>query len=272
MADIFWIMEATADDCIAEFWINDLPIARRGKEYGFFHGAPVNEYLRPGTNELSMVVYPGKGPGRSVAGPRDGRRKIVPDKGKAEFKLSIYPRGAIVGGPDRNELVSFSWEADGEAAVVVPLVRTVEIDLDPPFGPWAWEEFEPLTLDETTRFEIDKVIRHLHLALSGGLSEPFIEMSTHRFADIEAAHYLPKGDRAAEGEKLFPFLMDRPDWAMEPLASVEPDIRLVGRSRLVEICDAKGSAVLRQQPDEEGNTTLFRMMLGYDGSDWQIVR
>ena len=59
---------------------------------------------------------------------------------------------------------------------------------------------------------------------------------------------------------------------MTPLSELEPDLRLAGEGRLVEFVAKDGTPLLRQIEDEAGNRLEFRMMAGFDGEEWQLVR
>ena len=143
--NLFYILEVTADHCVAEFYINDFPIVRRGGACGYYYGGPVNEYLIKGLNTLSVIIEPGDRPGSAMAGDNGGRRRAVPEKEAAvSMKLSRYPKGAIVGGPDGEALIASAWQADEGRPMMLPQVRSVQVELDPPFGPWPWERYNLL--------------------------------------------------------------------------------------------------------------------------------
>jgi hypothetical protein len=271
--DLFYVIECAADNCIAEFYVNDVPIARRGKECGHFIGAPVNEYILKGTNEIAFVVNPGGTPGNALLGEGGKRDRCIPEKdAKVSAILARYPRGAVVGGPDRDELIGLEWTRDENAYTVFPLVRSVQLELDPPFGPWPWEQFPHITLDETVIGEVMDFIKEMHLALAAGYSEHFAEKCHHRFTDVEQAHFLEPGDREAEAKQLFSYVMEEPGWAMVPLDQVEPDLRLCAQDRMVQLIAKDWHAILRQQPDEEGRGIFFPMMVSKIDEEWQIVR
>lgn len=269
----FWVIEATAKNCVAEFYVNDVPVTRRGREHGLFHGAPINELLHPGENELSMLVLPGATPGTAVAGDGDGRRRrVIPEEGSVEVRLCAYPQGAVIGGPDGEELLALRWEADGETPVIVPFVLTGVVTLDVPFGPWEWESFPRTSLDDAAAAAIRALVADIHLSLSGALADPFLEACAPRFRDIEQAHYMAPGDRARAGANLLPSLFERSDWEMEALEGIDFDLRVVGRGRLVELVDEAGAAILRKPSGEGGMGTEFKALVGFDGAGWKIVR
>jgi hypothetical protein len=271
--DMFYVIECTAENCIAEFYVNDIPIARRGKECGHFIGAPSNEYILKGTNEIAFVVNPGDTPGNALLGKEGTRDRYLPEKDAVvSATLARYPRGAVVGGPDREALASLEWTEDENAYTVFPMVRSVQVELSPPFGPWPWEQLPLIALDDTVTGEVMDFIKEMHLALAAGYSEPFIEKCGPRFTDIEQAHFLAPGNREAEAKRLFSYVMDEPGWAMVPLDQVEPDLRLCGRDRMVQLIAKDWRPILRQQPDEKGRGVTFSMMVSKIDNEWQIVR
>ncbi len=273
MKDIFYVLELTVEKCMAELYLNDIPIARRGMDCGYFYGVPVNEFIVNGKNEIALVLEPGDRPSHAYTGKEGQRGRFVPDKeAKITAILGTYPCGAVVGGPDRTELAAIGWTPDDGSPLMFPQVRSVRVDIWPPFAPWKWEQAPPITLDEETLGEIDAFIKDLHLSLSAAFHEPFLEKCTLRFSEIEQAHYLPPGNRASEARRVFPDIMDTPSWAMQPLQEIAYDLRLCARERMVQLISKDWQAILRQTPNEKGEGIFFSMFLSKIEGKWEVVR
>lgn len=271
--ELFYVLECTADNCIAEFFVNDFPIAVRGKSFGHFHGAPANEYIINGVNEITMVLYPGDRPAKSLAGIETERKRVVPlDDAKASVRVCTYPKGAIVGGPDAKELLLMEWKAEPDKPVTVPCVRSATVDIIHPLGPWVWEGLPSLAWNDETESDVRSVLEELHMAFSGAMLEPFIEKCRHRFIEIDQAHYFPEGSRAERASELLPEKLEDPEWAMEPIESKKPDFRLCAKGRLVQAISEDWQACLRSVPDEGGLQIFFSMILGLIEDKWQIIR
>ena len=75
----FYVFECLARGCVAEFYLNDIPIIRRGSGVGLEYGGQVNQYLVDGTNELTIVVNPGPVPGEAGSITTVDARKVATD-------------------------------------------------------------------------------------------------------------------------------------------------------------------------------------------------
>ncbi len=271
---IFYVLECKASNCKAEFYLNDFPLATRGEAWGHFFGAPVNEYILPGINTLTLVIGPGESPGLALRGPENGRQRLsAHPQAHVSARLCTYPGGAIVGGPDGKELIAIQWHAEGDAPLFFPLVRAVTTTIESPFGPWPWQEFEPVNLDGDTQAEIAEFVQQLHLAFAGAMPEPFIEASAHRFADVERSSYLPDGDRRGEAETMLPKIMEDLTWDMQPLESLPPDLRLCAAGHMVELIAMDWKPLLRSVPEQISDAVYyFDMLIGKTEGAWVIVR
>lgn len=271
--DMFYVVECTAGEVMAEFYVNDIPIARRGREMGYFYGVPVNENILKGRNEIAFVVEPGDRPSRAVSGENGRRARKTPDpKSVVSMRLGTCPRGAVLGGPDFKPLASIQWSPPADGPVTFPLVRSARVDLDPPFGPWAWEASPPVRLDEAAMEALNAFVWELHLSMKAGFPDPYIEANRLRFAEGEQAHFLPEGERAATARNALADIMEDPGWEMAPLESLEPDFRLCGRDRLVQLIASDWDSVLRNQATDGGAQIFFRLIMGRIDGEWMIVR
>ena len=272
--DIFYVLECTVQNCKAEFYVNDFPIERRGQDWGYFYGAPVNEYILKGQNTISVVINPGPSPGRALSGTDSGRQRSMPHlEANVSLKLGTYPRGAVVGGPDCRDLVSIEWKPGKERSHFFPLVFSAAVDIDPPFGPWAWQQFPRVELDDATRQEIDTFIKEIHTAFAGAMPEPFIDAAQPRFSDGEQSNFLPAGERQGQAETMLPKIMGRLSWGMQPLDGIEPDLRLCAEGKMGELIAKDWQPVLRSIPEEESEAVYyFAMMVSKVDGEWQVIR
>jgi len=271
--NLFYILEATADGCVAEFYINDFPICRRGTACGYYYGGPVNEFLLKGENTLAFIIQPGKTPSTALSGETGERQRRVPEENAfVSLKLSRYPKGAIVGSPDGEELASLEWRPEAGRPVMFPRIGALRIELDLPYGPWDWEDYPLIVLDGAVTEEITAFASDLHLGFAAGFHEPYVERCAVRFADAENAHFLEPGDRGAEAKDLLPYVMDDPAWEMLPLQELTPSFRLCAEDRMVQVVADDWNALLRQRPDDKGNGVQFPMMVAKVDGEWGIIR
>ncbi len=269
----FYVFECEVDGCTAEFYLNDIPVIRRGNEIGRFYKGQSNELVRDGINEIAVIVHPGKTPAEAIAGDGGKRRQIASDKASVSAALAVYPFGAVAGGPDRTELFGLAWKGRSDGIPeIFPKVLGIQHDLGPLFGPWAWESLPPLTLDEGERTEIRKFLEPLHLSLAAGDPELFIEESRMRLDDTARAYGLPPGQKEDLIRQVTRRDAAQPWWGMQPLAPDTFNLRLCGGNRLVQLIGNDWMPVLKENPDEEDGVGTYSMMIGKVDGKWHIIR
>jgi hypothetical protein len=270
---IYYVFECAVDNCSAEFYLNDIPIVLRSQDGGRLFGGQVNELVVDGVNEIGAVIHPGPQPGLAIRGQEGKRDRFVAKDAKVFAALSTYPQGAVVGGPDRRQLIRLDWEADPDGwPEVFPKVVTTTEDLGPLLGEWAWENAPRLTLDADTRREIEGFLSTLHEALTNGDPEPFIEAGAIRLAEVEKAFDLKPGMKAEHVRKVTLRDAAQPWWGMQPLNSDQFDLRLCAGGRLVECIGHDFQPLLKESPDDDGGVGMYDMLLAKIEDKWQIVR
>lgn len=268
---VFYILECGVENCRAEFWLNDIPVTLRGQEEGVFFGGPVNPLVQDEMNEISILVHPGKTPATRLTGGA-ARSRFDPGDARAWAKLSWYPFGSIVGGPDGMELLAAEWTGTPGQPEVFPKVVTKRGHLGDLFGPWLWHTAPPLALDEEEREQIDDVLETLRNAFDNGDVEPFMKRSQTRLDDLEKSHGLEPGEKSGIIRLLLRKDMANPWWGMQPIARQGMVRRLCGGNRLVQLLAGDGKPPLREKPEPDGSVSYYDMILGKVGGDWHIVR
>lgn len=270
---IYYVFECAVDNCTAEFYLNDIPIVMRSQDGGRLFGGQVNELVVDGINEIDAVIYPGPQPGQALSGPGGKRDRFVAADAKVFAALSTYPPGAVVGGPDRKQLIRMEWAADPDGwPEVLPKVMSAAQDLGPLLGEWAWEGAPRITLDEDTCQEIADFLGVLHAALAAGDPEPFIEAGAIRLEEVEKAFDLKPGSKAEHVRKVTLRDAAEPWWGLQPLNPANFDLRLCAADRLVECIGRDFQPVLKETPDEDGGVGHYDMLLAKIDDRWQIVR
>lgn len=280
----FYVLECEAEGCVVELYLNDQPVERRGEGRGLgkFYNGQCNHELVPGENELTLVISPGPTPASTLrARPeRPGRarrlsirRNEEPKPGKATCKLTRYLEHEVIGSPAGELLLELSWELEPTAERHWPQVVSATVELGELWGRWAWQDAEPLTLDEQTRAEVKLFLEDLHAALSNKDLDPLIERSRSRVAEISRAYELPAGQKEEEVRKNAAFFQEQEGWGMAPLDWEQADLRLCGRRRLIECVAQDGMSLLRELPrGEHGVVNSWPLFLAKIDGRLEIVR
>ncbi len=273
MTTAFYVLECMADGCVAEFYLNDVPVVGRGPDLGKQYAGQSNQYLVDGLNEISILVNPGPTPSKAIHGPGGRRIRAAAPGAKASASLCRYPFGATVGGPSREELARAEWFGPaGDAPVVFPLVVTARKDLGKLAGRWEWESSERIALDAESRAGIGMLLSELRTSLDAGDPEPFIEAGRTRLAELALAYGQPPGKKERIIRKAMDDDSSQPWWGMQDLDPKQFDFRLCGRNRLVEALNADWNPCLREKPDPSSGVGLYGMMIGRSGGRWKILR
>jgi len=270
---IFYVLECSVEKCVAEFYINDIPITRRGPQYGKMLNGPMNQMIKDGVNALEIVVNPGDIPSESYLGSGGKRRRLTPEDGAfAKAKISKYPKGAVVGGPDEEELMAVEWAAEKDRIEMFPKVVSAAADLGQIFGPWQWEGGSRIALEEETLKEIFDFVLEIHGYLVVADFEPFIEFSLPRSSDTDLAYGKTPGQSAEEVRIEMERCTNNSWWSMKPLKPDDFDFRLCGCDKMIECISKEWKPVIEEEPDEEGSISRYPMMIGKIDGKWRIVR
>lgn len=268
----FYVLECEATGCDAEFWLNDIPVVRRGPTHGLYLSAPVNHLVRDGENVLTAVIRSGPIPSQSKTGVPDAPEMHVAEEERVWAKVSAYPRGAVAGGPDGQHLIQLDWPPIPRLPTVHPLVLSAREDLGKLRGAWAWETAPELTLDDATKKEIFDYLTALRALLNDGDCDAFLTKQKLRLADIARAFDMRPSQKMNQIRRIFADEFGQPNWVFDPLDEGSFDLRLVADGRMVECIGKDWEPIVRQAPDADGNVGAWDVMLAKIDGAWQIVR
>ncbi len=270
---LFYVLECKVEHCTAEFYLNDIPVIRRGPDIGDAFGGPVNHLLVDGVNCLEMVIEPGPTPAEALKGVPDSRRpEAPPENARAQAALTTYPKGAVVEGPDREELVSMEWQAEEGTPCFFPRVCATTYDLGPVYGRWQWQDAERITLDDATLRDASDFVIGLHGSMAIGDFEPYIQSGRTRNAEFDRIYEKAPGATAGQFRNMRADCIDDPYWGMAQLSSDTFSLRLCAHDRLVECISNAWQPVLEELPDQEESIMRYPMMIGKIDGEWQILR
>lgn len=268
----FYVLECYSTGVNAEFYLNDVPIIRRGEKLGKRYGGPCNQYLIDGVNELSVILHPGKTPSESLYSKKGRQRIKLEEDAEVKADLSVYPFGSVMGGPAKKVLANIHWQLGEGEHTVFQKVISARVDLGKLFGEWEWQKAERVELNEETLEEIHKFIKDLHLSLAAGDPEPFLELGEPRLKDIEKAFDLVPGQKADLIRTVTLDDAEQDWWGIEDLNPDNYDLRLCAQDRMVEIIQKDWEPILRESPDPEGGVGSYSMTISKLDGEWKIVR
>jgi hypothetical protein len=273
MIDTFYVLECTAEQCVAEFYLNGIPIMRRGVEGGEFCGVQVNHLLVDGDNILELTAFPGPVPSLSrwgEFGPRQRRGSTAAEKIK--MSLRKYPFGATVGGSEAEELARLEWQGSPDDVRERAFSLQTSADLGPMHGRWSWQDAPALTLDAAEQLELSELLDGLAAAIQVGDPGPFLAASETRIQETSRAYSTDPAERRAMINRGIFVDAGAPGFTVAPLMPSDFDFRLCAEGRMVELIAKDWQPILRAGPDRQGCYSYYDMFVSRIDGAWQIVR
>lgn len=273
MTETFYVLEATAEACIAEFYLNGIPIMRRGIEGGEFFGVQVNHLLVDGMNTLECSIFPGPVPSLARWG-EFGPRELFGGQPHQKVRMSLktYPFGATVGGPEARELQRLEWQGAPDDRRIIARTLTAQVDLGSLYGRWQWQDAPDLKLDAVDRVELVEFLETLGAAIQAGDPDPFLAVSAIRIDEISRAYETDPAERRAMIDRGIFVDAGAPGFKVAPLDPKAFDFRLCANGKMVECIGTDWQPILRAGPDRQGDYSFYDMFVARIGGEWRIVR
>lgn len=255
-------------DCVAEIWLNGIPLARLNSREQNFVSVPALTFLVNGRNLLELVIEPGGTPSQSRS-PTFG--KTVSRQAKAWARVVRLAEGAFTGdesAPAMGE-IRFSG-ADQSAPLQLPHVLRREFDFQL-VKPWAWQNADLIMLDRD-RPAIVETLSAIHAAFAAGNAEGVVQRA-RLYLQEEASAYpsLTAADLTSSLRRDVSRNAGRTGW-VAPLNPAEFDLRLCAGNRLVECVSKTWMPLINTLPQDDGSIYPFPMFLGKVAGEWQILR
>ena len=280
-------LDLRVQKCIAEFYVNDIPLRRLNSAFQGFYSEVAYPYLVDGLNTISLVVTPGPTPSKAkvIQVPNapedtgnvldeDASSKVSDDSGKsktARMAVVEYPVGVFAGDEDDGRLwMDVQWKFSDDPSVSFPCQVEDSRDLDRQRGMWAWQTAEPLDLDRD-RAEIQSAVTAVHHAFENGDGADLAQMAQHYLTDMGRA--IPAYGEAGFKRDLIRDVnanAGRKNW-IRPIVWEEADFRLCADNRLVQIIDKNWQPSVRAIPQPDGEIYPFPFFLGKKDGVFQIL-
>ena len=223
-----------------EFYLNNMPLVRRGDTAGSFAAEQVNEFLVNGENRLAMLINPPSTP--PLPAPCHSRLRLVRYPLGASRRWTGRRRAgpAHLGVPHRPHRsyghplrCSGSPSSRGDALPAMGRGR-VPVSLLYP-APWAWQHAQTVTYSAALRDELFQFLAPIHAALHAGDPEPLIRASLTRLRELGDAYatFNPV-ERIGLIRKMTARQRRRSWWGMQPIAVDHFEPRVSADGRLVE--------------------------------------
>ncbi|CAA0123007.1 Uncharacterised protein [BD1-7 clade bacterium] len=255
--------------CVAELYINGIPVRRMDSEEENFHSLVAHHLVQDGSNELEIVISPGDTPANAK---NAGSNRKINEDAKACMQLVAYPVGAFAGDTESGTVqMELNWENDASssAQISAPHIERTSKDLGTLLGMPTWSKLSVIDLEKSTQ-EIATTIADIHQAFENGNSQIICEYFKPQLS--EAGRTLPEyGEENFREDLAFDIEDNRgkDDWVV-PLNTNEHDFRLCADGKLIEIIDRNWEPTIRTKADADGNVYPLPIFLGQNEGQWQV--
>jgi hypothetical protein len=258
--------------CVAELYLNGVPVSRIGPEPGRIpiENVAVEQLIVPGPNTLELLVEPGESPGQA----RSGRRELEFRPMKAAARLMRYRDGGDTE-PGHGEVlleVEYRWSDASLERIEFPTSSSGVVDLGQAHGRWAFLDAAPLSLDEPLIHEASQLLDELEAALRTKNLGRLWSLSEPQLRDVLVAYpALSEAFLRADLEQMVAHYGKLSD----PVLPRDPgahDFRLVANGRLLQLVDADWSSSFKLRDPESGEAVGYPLFVGRVGSELRVVR
>lgn len=221
----------------------------------------LNPYVLEGRNHMQVLLGPIWQEGSTPVGANAPHFQLQLVKGEhgrepaEEGKLAVYLWNPMEK-PLRPDGMTLVWEQ--------------EIEVDSPFGRWAWQNAPAMPISTADRRAILALVSRVHAAFTRRNMATLAQLLALKNEEMSRAVGIPRERTAIGQERFFGSFFDASDWMMEPL---NPETLLLtprAGGRLVQITDSAGNPPLQ---GTAGNRPFaFELTVSYIDEVWKIVR
>lgn len=256
--------------CAAVLYLNAVPITRLTPETVAGENCAVQQWLVPGENKLELLVEPGPTPSLARSPSFELERREMTAVARL-LKFKEGDDGTAQSGTMLAE-VRFEWDAEKPNTLTFPQSVFTSTQLGSSFGPWAWQSYPDLVLDQSLIDEAQAILLELDAAVRGNHADRIWQLTELQMLDTARAYpalteaYL----RADITDMLQVFGVDGdPTLPRDP---ANQDFRLVAGAKLLELCDKDFRPSFRLRDRRRGQIVPFPTFLARVGKDLRIVR
>ncbi len=283
MIDKIYTAECYAQNVIVEFYINDIPISLRGPGFGSFWGAPINQYLVNKDNKICMIIKPGDIPSRAKTGPVTGRYLACPGaEERALMRICSYPKGALIGGPDANEISRIVWpekrmvrknvEINDFESANYPLAKEEKFSVGKIFKvEKSYQKATSLKVNEKIKLNLSQFLEELHGYIEKGDADKFIELTSFRILDNADSYGKSINENISLIRDGFKRNMGLNSWELSGLDPQSYDFRLCANDKMVHCIAGDWKPIIREAPGVDNASSYYDIFVSLIKGRWQVV-
>ncbi len=251
----WYTMDVETNQCGFDIRINDCPVGRHHYKATTFN-RPINEWIINGNNVITIDLF-GLEAGAAVSPDATiGVKLLLRDELDDQFQTiaSMEFSGVTLESDGDESPLLASPESSGfvlEQVSHAPLRLRRDVNLEVPFGPWAWQTSKKIDVSLETLAELKTEMQKLHQRLASEDYEGLASVSQERIKEQSAAYYMTDQERTSGMKEALMELMNTPDHNLEPLYDGQLRINGWADKRLVSIADIYDQSVIRTSDSED---------------------
>lgn len=283
MTDKIYTAECYIQNVNVEFYINDIPISLRGPGLGSFCGAPINQYLVNKDNKISMIIRPGDIPSRAKTGPLTGSYLAYPGKEeRALMRICSYPKGALLGGPDAEEITRIVWpekrtlrnnlEINDFKLNNYPLIKEELFNVGKIFNVVkSYQKAASLKLNDKTKLSLSEFLEEFHDYIKKGDVDKFIELTSFRIRDNADSYSKNIDENICLIKRGFKRNMSLESWSLSGLDTQNYDFRLCANDKMIHCVAKDWKPIIRETPGTDNACSYYDIFVGAITKRWQVL-
>jgi len=267
--DRLLVLRLEAAGCVAEAWLNGLPLAR--VQPGQALSLPVHEFTCAGANELELSIEPGPPLGLGPPAAPELQPCLSDGKTGASLRLLLPRVGSVAHPASARTLAQLDWAPAEGQVYTRPLRLRERAELPINFPRWRWLDAPVIEEQAGLRPELAAYLLELALGLRRGDAEPLIQASRLRLEELALAY---QRELSVDVQRLRQHIQQL--HAAQPLlpelpAAAQMLLRPVAGGRLLECLRADGTPLL-QSPTAGGGRMAWPLRVARVEGKFYVLR
>jgi hypothetical protein len=270
VTDRNWMIHVVAQvqDCDAEVYVNDIPVARLLQHECAAVSLPVHPQLVQGNNQVRLLINPGPTPAEATEA--DVGRPIA-HNASAQLRLMAVTLGQQPSEDDRGLITKVTFSAQLGRPTTAPVTASAAVQLSVDLGPRQWQRgqrFDSIT--PALRDSALSFVNQVRDALQAGQAYKLAPLWQSKITEAALAYGLQPTTQLREFVTEWEAAARTPGFQLAPVTAANASLRLVADGRVVD-CVGKDWEPLIRVTDMSACGLLLGLGIASIGGQWAVV-
>ena len=270
MTERIWMIHVVArvQDCDAEVYVNDIPVARLLQHESAAVSLPVHPQLVQGDNHVRLLINPGPTPAEAT---RAGAGTPIARDASAQLRLMAVPVGQQPAEDDRGLITKVTFSAQQGRPTTAPATASATARLPVDLGPRQWQHgqrFDAITPE--LRDSALAFLNQVRNALQAGQARKLASLWQTKISETALAYGLQPNTQLKEFVGEWEAAARTPGFQLAPVTAAQASLRLVADGRVVD-CVGKDWEPLIRMADMSAGGMLLGLGIARIGGQWTVV-